>query len=354
MIEPEDFGLGEVATLAHVADGARSSQHGTVWKAWQAAVFSGTPRLAPRSPAESDPSDPSATHQFESALSVRIGCGLAMPRQPRAGVVVLHGYEGVPALARTLEEQQGLVERGAAVLAVRVRGFPGSQADCPRLAARTGPGGGGEWIVDGLEEPASDRGLGCAWALAGAVADATNAVRALRDYLVRHGVERPPVFVRGESFGGGLAVLAAGALADRGAGPDRLAIGLPSLGDWAWRLAQQGDRCGGTGRVVRRFITDHREREDAIVALLRAFDSAVAARRVRCPVLCKLALRDDAVPAPAAAAVYNALGTDPGLKWRFVTRYGHFDGGLADLRRHAEFERMAEEFLDPSREPVQA
>jgi len=41
------------------------------------------------------------------------------------------------------------------------------------------------------------------------------------------------------------------------------------------------------------------------------------------------------VPAPTAAAVFNALAGDPGRKWRFTVRYGHHDGGVADMRRHA-------------------
>ncbi|MFN0132957.1 MAG: acetylxylan esterase [Phycisphaerales bacterium] len=364
MIEPEDFGLSEVETLSHVAEAAKSPRHGTVWKAWQAAVFTSSPRLVPRSPADSDPSDPSATHQFESALSVRIGCGLMMPKRPLAGVVLLHGYEGVPPIAQSIDDARELVERGLAVLAIRVRGYPGSQVDTPRLAARTSTGGGGEWILDGLEEPAAEHGLGCAWVLAAAVADAANACRTLRDHLARHGAGGStmavagttgatsiPVYLKGESFGGGLAVLAAAALGEREASPERMVLGLPSLGDWSWRLARP-EPTGGIGGLVRRFITDHRQREDEIVSLLRTFDAAVLARRVRCPVLCKLALRDDAVPAPAAAAVFNALGTDPGLKRRFVTRYGHFDGGITDLRRHAEFERLALRFLDPAASPA--
>jgi cephalosporin-C deacetylase-like acetyl esterase len=102
---------------------------------------------------------------------------------------------------------------------------------------------------------------------------------------------------------------------------------------------------------VRRFIDDHADRRAGVYELLRLHDAAIHARRVRCPALCKLALRDEVVPAPAAASVFNALGTDPGRKWRHVTRYGHFDGGIADGRRHAAFERLVVEFLDPGREP---
>jgi hypothetical protein len=58
------------------------------------------------------------------------------------------------------------------------------------------------------------------------------------------------------------------------------------------------------------------------------------------------------VPAPSAAAVFNALGTPRALKWRYVVRYGHFEGGIRDARAHARFERLAERFLDPAVEPT--
>ena len=50
--------------------------------------------------------------------------------------------------------------------------------------------------------------------------------------------------------------------------------------------------------------------------------------------------------------MFNALGSSPGAKWRYVTRFGHFDGGLGDLRRHAAFDRLAAEFLDPAVDPA--
>src|SRR4051812_48041321 len=98
MVEPPDFGLSPAATLAHVGDPARSPRHGAFWKAWHAAVFEGTgPRLVEigvrrlsaaaeqgsrrgaTAYSEADPSDPSATHQFESVRHVRTGAALALP-----------------------------------------------------------------------------------------------------------------------------------------------------------------------------------------------------------------------------------------------------------------------------------
>jgi hypothetical protein len=80
----------------------------------------------------------------------------------------------------------------------------------------------------------------------------------------------------------------------------------------------------------------------------------VHAGRVRCPVLCKLAERDEIVPAPTAGAVFNGLRVDPGMKWRFVVPHGHAETGLANAAGTLEFERCMTDFLDPGIEPAAA
>lgn len=349
MTEPDDFGLSALATLAHIGEPTRSVRHVPFWKAWATGVFEHRPRLVPRTEASADPSDNTATHEFESCRAVRIGCSLVAPSgRARAGLVALHGYSGVPTLAESTESWRGLAIRGVAVLVLRARGYPGSQADVPQLVAhaRAPEGGGGLWITHGLDIPLSDHGYGSEWSLSYALADVVNAVRALRETL-GPGV---PVSISGESMGGALAVLAAATLNDSDP-VARLAIGFPGMGDWPWRLCRQGGPDGGADGLVRRFITDHPGQEHEIASTLRVFDTAIHARRIFCPVLCKLAVRDDVVPAPAAASVFNALGCDPGCKWRYVVRYGHFDGGIADSRRHSLFDRLVPEFLDPDRDP---
>lgn len=352
MIEPEDFGLSPIATLAHVGEPTRSIRHGSFWKTWTSGVMADRPRLLTRDHTRADPSDPSATHEFESCRHVRIGCSLLWPERgrPRAGLVVLHGYENVPTLGQSAEDCAAWPARGVAVLIVRVRGYAGSCDDVPQLVHHAGHKGGGEWITYGLETPLSDRGYGCDWSFSYAAADVVNACRALRDRLG----EGPPLFITGQSFGAALAVVAASQLSDVNE-PARLVLGHPTLGDWPWRLNLPehlgGTRRGGAGGIIRRFVENHPNLRSEVSTILRVFDTAVHARRITCPVLCKLAVRDDVVPAPAAAAVFNALGSDPGRKWRFVTHYGHFDGGLADLRRHAMFEKVTADFLDPDRDP---
>lgn len=343
MTEPDDFGLSAIATLSHVGDQARSLRHTAFWKTWMEAVMSAAPRLTPRE--AGDTSDLSATHELVSFGHARIGCALVMPAatRARAGLVVMHGYSNVPTLAQSAEDWRSMSERGVAVLVVRVRGYPGSQLDCGQLVhhAAAGPGGGGMWITHGLGRPLNEKGCGTEWVFAHAVADAVNACRALRSFLGG----RLPIFMHGESLGAGLAIVAASQLADAGP-PARMAIGLPSMGDWPWRISRS-EPALGIGGLVRSFVADHHEQQTDILTTLRVLDTAVHARRVLCPVLCKLAIRDEVVPAPSAAAVFNALASSPGTKWRHVVRYGHCDGGIADARRHSAFERMAHEFLDP-------
>ena len=61
---------------------------------------------------------------------------------------------------------------------------------------------------------------------------------------------------------------------------------------------------------------------------------------------------DDVVPAPSAAAVFNGLASP--RAWRFVTRFGHYDGGVADARRHVLFARLHPSFADPAVDPEEA
>lgn len=342
---PEDFGLSPVRTLAHVGDLARPLRFPSIWKTWQSTVFAGEPHLEPRPAADADPSDPSATHQFKGQRHARIGCLLLAPPegQARAALVTFHGYDNPPTLAQEVDRWTALARRGVAVLAVRVRGFPGSQVD---VGDWTGEPGG--WITRGLDVPISEQGIGCEWSFAYAVADAVTACRALR----RH-AGHVPLFLYGQSFGAAVAVLAASQLADRDP-VARLAIGLPTLGDWPWRLAHPFPGGVGAGAQIRRALDSAPARAGEMTDLLRAFDTVLHARRIACPVLCKLAHLDDVVPAPSAAAVFNAFAAEPGRKWRFMTRCGHFDAGIADARRHALFEQAVDDFLTPDVDPADA
>lgn len=349
MIEPTDFGLSAVKTLAHVSATAPAPGHSAFWGRWRKSFDEIRPVLGPRSAAGRDPTDPTATHEFEGVHSTRIGCSLwELPRgvPVRGGLVSLHGYGCEEPLAADETRWAGLVSRGLAVLSVRVRGFPGSCAECGALSRMDGG-----WVTHGLSESAGPDAADpmSGWVLPRAVMDAAHACIALSAHL-GPGV---PIFLEGESFGGGLAVLAAAQLAGR-LEIARMAIGWPSLGDWGWRLTGLGGSrltgdAGTIGGQVAALLARAGPRAEAMTGLLRLADAVVHAPRVRGAVLAKLAVRDEAVPAPTAAAVFNALGADPGRKWRFVVPYGHFDGGLRPARRLALYERARADFLDPTR-----
>ena len=356
MFEPDDFGLSVPATMSHLANPLPSRHHVPVWNTWAKALLSETPRLAIWS-GTPDPGDVTHTHAFESARHVRIGCRLLMPKgSPRAGLLALHGYAAPPPLAKEDDHWSPLVDRGVAVLAIRLRGYPGSLTD-------TGDWTGPSWLCRGLDVPTTS-GAGDAadstpsdlqaWSLVLGIADAVNGLRALAHHL---GLS-VPLFLSGESFGAGLATIAAGLLVAHpqlGVKVSRLQISLPSLGDWTWRLApDRAARSGGSQREVVEMLTHHARNASELVERLRVGDAAIHAQRVECPVLCRLARRDEVVPAPAAAAVFNALHTPPGQKWRFVTPYGHFDGGIRNARRHALFDRCALDFLDPNTDPLES
>ncbi len=364
MLEPDDFDLSPIATLAHVCPPVMPRHFAAFWTAWHDEVWSRRPALLLTREGSRDPSDPSADVYFESVRHVRIGgrLRLAPPEAgpARAVIVATHGYAGVGPLVGDDEDWAGLVARGAAVLSIRVRGFPGSAAETGVI----GPG----WICHGLDaftpqdRPEDARN----WILPQAVADVVNAVRALRRRFP--GV---PTFLAGESFGAGLCVMAsallpAGPADAEGGAPARLAICFPSLGDWGWRLSEARRARAGAGGEVAALVSSHAASSgarDAIMGRLRLCDSALHAPRVRCPALGGLALRDETVPAPSAAAVYNALGADPSRKWRFLLPVGHAGGtaggvpghpaggGLGAARRYALFLRCREDFLDPALEP---
>jgi len=143
--------------------------------------------------------------------------------------------------------------------------------------------------------------------------------------------------------------MAAAQLSLMHAGPARLILALPSLGAWPWRTLRY---CNGAGGQLNILLDALRgEDRDNLLRGLLLYDAALHARHIAAPTLAKLATCDDVVPAPSAAAIYNAIGATH--KWRFVTRFGHFEGGLADARRHAIFERMQVDFAEPDRSPEQ-
>lgn len=333
MNRPDDFGLMPAATLAHTANAVRPPGFGQQWDRWTRAVSECDPTARPlEGDLEGSAGARGVTHVIRSIGGVRLGCRVTLPRtgRPPAIVVTSHGYHVAP--GEPLTDDAPWCDRGLGVVRLRVRGYPGSQFDTGDLTAT--PGG---YITRGLGE-------GEEWVINGAVADVAMGVRAARA-LVGAGV---PIMLHGESFGGGLAVIAASML-PRFEPIERLALGVPTFGDWAWRLSHRTE--AGAGAEIRRYIEANPNRGEAVREVLGQFDAVVHAARVVCPTVCKLAHRDEVVPAPTAAAIFNSLGADPGRKWRFVVETAHTDhvGGadMADLRRHALFEDLIGAFLDP-------
>jgi cephalosporin-C deacetylase-like acetyl esterase len=347
MILPDDYGLSAEQTFAHVGDPVPAGPHSPFWSQWNHAVYAHQPQLRARVGSARDASDLTADMEFESVRSVRVGCRLAEPTGPvRGAVVVLHGYGNPGPLDEDVAEWSELVSRGVAVLGVRVRGYPGSRQDVGPIS--DSPEG---YAVDGLESCDGRLERAMDWIMPQAAADVVNAYRALRRWL---GPDIP-ISIAGESFGGALAIIAAAQLSLRD-DPDRLVLGVPTMGDWPWRFGHTSARGSVGGDVQEALVRVGLDspRAGPIREALRVLDAVIHAAKVRCPTLCKLAKRDEVVPAPAAAAVYNALGTDPGLKWRFIVPFGHFDGGLSANRREVLFGRCALDFLTPGQEPSEA
>lgn len=351
MIEPSDYGLSAQEALARVGDPTRARAHKVFWTQWWQAVTSGRPVLVERH--EHDRSDPSATHEFESVRHVRIGCRFVRPEGAlRAIVVIMHGYDGVPSLEEQARQHGALAADGLGLLLVRVRGYPGSRLDTPQLPEGGKSGTG--WITCGLDVPGEGPSAINPWVVPQAVADVVNACRAARNLLIDEVGTEAHVALMGESLGATLSVVSASLLNGRlphDPVVERLVFGLPTMSDWPWRQTQPAPATG-TGAEIQQMLDRAGEPDrQMMLERLRVMDPVVHAAQVRCPALCKLALRDDTAPAPAAAAVFNALGSDTGRKWRFIVPYGHFDGGLANARRHALFDRCAADFLHPGVHP---
>lgn len=358
---PDDFGLDPVATLSRVGDPTPGPEHAPYWNKWLKVIDGeDRPTLTLREPGgqgagEPDRSDATATHGFRSMGGVRIGARLLLPPRGtaiRAGLVATHGYVASQPLAASDGLYAGVLARGVAVLAVRVRGYAGSRLDVDDL---TGGEGGAGWITHGLDDPDDSPAGFLAWVYPAAIADVFNACRALRARLNELAGAGAGLYLSGESFGAGLALGAAAKIpgrVDALTQVDRLVLSLPTMGDWPWRHQHPLRR--GMGAEAQGVLVNAGPRAGLVAARLRAADSVLLAARVRCPSLCKLAERDDVVPAPTQSAVFNALGVDPGRKWRFIVPCGHAEAGAANARRHAEFLKASADFLDPGVTPDDA
>lgn len=331
--------VADAIILSGVGDLNPAPDHSAFWNEWLESFAAREPELTERT--NPDPSDPSATHGFIGAHGVRVGCSLVTdPTRPiRAGLVVVHGSM-VTTLERERHHLEQFAQLGLAVLSVRVRGFPGSRT------ADGGPIGWSHddraWVTRGLVG-----GSHGDWVLPRMVGDVADAVRVLK--RVVGGRE---VFVSGRSLGGGLAVLAAAQLNGRygnGNMVSRLAIACPSLGSLRSRIEGAPS---GLAAPIRALIDQDESKKREILDRVRLCDATIHARRVRVPTLAMLALSDPVVPPGAAAGIYNALGTDPGRKWRCIVPIGH--DARAPGRPRVIYRKVRRTFLDPSQTPIES
>lgn len=226
---------------------------------------------------------------YTSTDGVTIGGWLVRPAEGPVsrGLVVGHGYGGrdAPDLAMAFPE--------TAVLFPCLRGL--SRSARPDISSDPYA-----HVLHGLDDPAR-------YVLGGCVDDAWLAVSALLALV-------PQVAGRigwsGKSFSGGIGALML-PWEDR---VGRAELLLPTFGHHALRL---GLPMVGSGAA----LAERERRQGGLMATLRWFDAAVAARFVEVPVLAGLALFDPAVPPPGQFAIFNALA---GEKQLVTFAAGHF------------------------------
>ncbi|GAA4775625.1 acetylxylan esterase [Microbacterium gilvum] len=240
---------------------------------------------------------------FASSAGERATAWLALPAAPvHGGLVFGHGYGGRDA------PEMDRVPAGVAAVFPVANGFS-------RYVKSAFPAIGSDHVLHGIadrETYAHRFAVADIWRAASLLLDAAPGARHRLDYL-------------GVSFGGGIGALAL-AFDDRFR---RAVLDVPSFGHFPMRLSRL---CTGSGEAVRRHLVDHPEDR----ATLDWFDAAIAARRIRIPVLVAAALQDPSVDPRGQFAVYHALGGEKRLTVREV---GHLDGPLADeaerrVRRH--------------------
>lgn len=145
------------------------------------------------------------------------------------------------------------------------------------------------------------------YVVGGCVEDVWTAVSALA--ALRPDLEHDVAFV-GHSFGAGVGTMAM-------AWDHRIVqahLDVPSFGHQPLRLRLPTT---GSGAAVQSFAS----RNDHVADTLAYYDAAVAARRIRQPMLLAAALFDPVVIPPGQFAIHNAL---PGPKELFVRTAGHF------------------------------
>lgn len=217
---------------------------------------------------------------FRSFGGVRVSMYLASWRdhQPRPLVIHSHGYRDDGP-----EIQMDWARAGLNVAGVDIRGYGRSRGALPRPSAWG-------WALTGLSAPETS-------VLRGAVCDFLRAVTLARQRLDGHAAR---TVVHGQSFAGGLAVMAEG-LRPQG---DLLALAVPTLG---WAEGRLFFVKGGSGLEIARYLDRFPECSEDVMGTLRYFDPINFAGRVACPTLVGVGLVDSITPPETVYPIANHL-----------------------------------------------
>lgn len=274
------------------------------WRAWydRALRVPAAPEITP--PRRVGAHDVSIV-SFTASDGMRLRAWLAQPTEgsARVGIVHSHGYGGREA------PEFDRVPSDAAVIFPVARGLGALNEGIGAPAVKE------QHILHGIGDVDT-------YILGRCAADlwsAGNALVAIAGSL--------PLYLVGESFGGGLGALA---LPWDGRFVGATLI-VPTFGNYDIRLAIP---CEGSGETVRRYYGRH----PGVREVLRWFDASSAATFIRVPVRVEAALWDTYVPPPGQFAVANAIAqasrTHPRAELELeVLPAGHAEyPGLGDVR----------------------
>lgn len=198
--------------------------------------------------------------------------------QPRPLVVHAHGYND------RYEVMVDWAQRGFSVFGFDARGF-GRSAQSVEVSEHG-------YVVTGVESPQTS-------ILRGAVADYLQAVRVARALLAD---QVTSVGYYGFSFGGGLALMAAGLSRD----PDLVVVGQPTFG---WNEERFRLALAGSALHIKEYVDRFPWRRDTVNSTLDFFDTLHFAPLIHAPVFLGIGLDDDVVPSRTLLALANYLNT---------------------------------------------
>lgn len=251
------------------------------WSAWFAEA-SAVPAEPVRSPADRIGDHDVSIVEFTAAGGLRLRGWVALPvsGDVRVGIVHSHGYGGRDAV------DLDRVPADAAAIFPVARGLGALNTGVGAPAVKD------EHVLHGIASVDE-------YVLGRCAVDLWHAGTALREVVgaaAAGAAADLPLYLVGESFGGGIGALAL-PWDDRVVGATLI---VPSFGQYDVRL---GLRCEGSGETVRRHVLEHPEARD----VLRWFDASTAAGFAAVPVRVEAARWDTVVPPPGQFAVANAV-----------------------------------------------